>query len=249
MTGRRISQYTTPVWCWTPGGHWVLHDIKEQKEYSPTVETRAPCATERLCFQTQHLAQISQQPVPRVTVGGSEGSRLYSFTYRDKEVLQISSKAPLYASVIPSFMQQSLWQLQLGTSHTARHDHSGSGLRLRLLDMYGDDTGFVAMQPSQGSSYFLAFAPVLLFPDLKQGVCADQVVKSMLVVIWQDYIWVFCRHRPPLFCNCEHKMSVVLDAEWLSEVQRMTKLTVRIIWRFLSHWPDHFSDQQEGKKG
>lgn len=37
------------------------------------------------------------------------------------------------------------------------------------------------------------------------------------------------------FCNCEHKMSVVLDAEWLSEVQRMIKLTVRIIWRFVSH--------------
>lgn len=55
-------------------------DTQTVKEYSPTVETRAPCATERLCFQTQHLAQISQQPVPRVTVGGSEGSRLYSFT-------------------------------------------------------------------------------------------------------------------------------------------------------------------------
>lgn len=29
MTGRRISQYTTLVWCRTPGGHSVLPDIKE----------------------------------------------------------------------------------------------------------------------------------------------------------------------------------------------------------------------------
>lgn len=91
-----------------------------------------------LCFQRQHLAQISQLPVPWVTVSSYEGSRIYSYTYRDKEVLQISSKAPLYASVIPPFMQQCISQLQVRTSHTALHDHCWGGLRLRLLETYGD---------------------------------------------------------------------------------------------------------------
>lgn len=68
MTGWRISQYATLVWCWTPAGHCVPPDIKEHTHtHSESIQWRRALLVLPmwLFFQKQHLAQISQQPLSR----------------------------------------------------------------------------------------------------------------------------------------------------------------------------------------
>lgn len=70
-------------------GHTHTHTLKE---YKPTVEMRAPCPSDVL----SEAASGTNLPLSRCN---REGLRFYSFTQRDKEVLQISSKTRLRASL------------------------------------------------------------------------------------------------------------------------------------------------------